>query len=81
MPTHPPLNIGANARAGGTFLLATLYLLRDPTKPEDATLLRRQHEWWPLWATIAQPGADLASLGIELRVNLDETASIEAWTV
>lgn len=47
------------ARNGGWFELATLYFLRDPAAPELAELLVRQREFWPLWAVIVQPGADI----------------------
>lgn len=47
------------ARSGGWFEVATLYFLRDLAAPELAELFVRQREFWPLWAAIVQPGADL----------------------
>lgn len=50
------------ARTGGWFELATLFLLRDPQAPEDAEMFVRQREFWPMWAAIVQPGADIPGL-------------------
>ena len=78
---QPPPNVGGFARAGGTFVLAKLYLLRDPGSPADAVLRVKQEEFWPLWAAIAQPGRDLPAIPFPLPVNLDELATVEAWSV
>lgn len=59
-PRRPAPTYGASA--GGWLELATLYLLRDPASPETAELKVRQREWWPLWASIVQPGRELVSL-------------------
>lgn len=59
-PRLPSPTFGA--RTGGWVELATLYLLRDPKEPELAEMFVRQREFWPLWAAIVQPGADLPEL-------------------
>lgn len=56
-PARPAATVGA--QAGGWVELATLYLLRDPDAPDDAQLLVRQREFWPLWSQVVQPGTDI----------------------
>lgn len=50
------------ASAGGWVELATLYFLRRPDEPENAEVHVRQKEWWALWSSIIQPGAELISI-------------------
>lgn len=60
LPALPGASYGASS--GGWLELATLYYLRDPEEPEDAQIVVRPQETWPLWTVIAQPGGDLVNI-------------------